>query len=30
MTDMPVRRQPLTVDDLRRLAEACRDLDDPA
>ena len=28
--DVPARRQPLTVDDLRRLAETCRDLDDPA
>jgi hypothetical protein len=28
--DVPARRQRLTVDDLRRLAEACRDLDDPA
>jgi hypothetical protein len=27
--DMPARRQPLTVDDLRRLADAGRDLDDP-
>jgi hypothetical protein len=27
--DVPARRQRLTVDDLRRLAEACRDLDDP-
>src|SRR5437764_950252 len=27
--DMPARRQSLTVDDLRRLADACRDLDDP-
>jgi hypothetical protein len=28
--EVPARRQPLTVDDLRRLAEACRNLDDPA
>lgn len=27
--DVPASRQRLTVDDLRRLAEACRDLDDP-
>jgi hypothetical protein len=28
--DVPARRQRLTVGDLRRLAEACWDLDDPA
>jgi hypothetical protein len=27
--DVSARRQWLTVDDLRRLAQACRDLDDP-
>jgi hypothetical protein len=27
--DVSARRQRLTVDDLRRLAQACRDLDDP-